>query len=76
MPRTGLCLALLSTISAQEMGQELAGARSPALLCRASWPPCEGTNEHRPLTPWMLAHPGPIPEMGGAASSSGCTLAK
>lgn len=48
MPHTGLCLALLSTISAQEMSQELAGARSPALLCRTSWPPCEGTNEHRP----------------------------
>lgn len=37
VPHTGLCLALLSTISAQEMSQELAGASSLAPCT-----PCQG----------------------------------
>lgn len=70
VPHTGLCLALLSTISAQEMSQELAGASSLAPCT-----PCQGfagslglpARAQVRVTLRVLTLPGAVSETWGAA---------
>lgn len=65
VPHMGLCLALLSTISAQEMSQELAIANSRAI--RTPGKGFAGTlaSLQGRLQLWILILPGPIPETWG-----------